>query len=54
MEAKRNLLPLQPDDVPDADADIKNLEQDFGFKPSMPIKVEIPYFVDWYCSYYRI
>ncbi len=54
MKAKRNLLPLQPGDVPDADADIKNLEQDFGFKPSTPIEVGIPCFVDWYRSYYHI
>lgn len=52
-KAKKNLLPLQPGDVPEADADVKDLEQ-FGFKPSIPVEVGIPRFVDWYRSYYQI
>lgn len=54
IKAKKDLLPLQPGDVPEADADIKDLERDLGFKPSTPIEVGIPCFVDWYRSYYQI
>ena len=53
-KAIKNLLPLQPGDVPEADADIQDLEQDFGFKPSIPVEVGIPRFVDWYRSYFDI
>jgi UDP-glucuronate 4-epimerase len=53
-KAKKNLLPLQPGDVPVADADVQDLAQDFGFKPTIPIEVGIPRFVDWYRSYYQI
>ncbi len=52
-KAKKNLLPLQPGDVPEAEADVKDLEQ-FGFKPSITVEVGIPRFVDWYRSYYQI
>lgn len=53
-KAKKNLLPLQPGDIPEADADVQDLEQEFGFKPSIPVEVGIPKFVDWYRSYYGI
>jgi UDP-glucuronate 4-epimerase len=53
-KAIKNLLPLQPGDVPNADADVQDLERDFGFKATTPIEVGIPQFVDWYRSYYQI
>ncbi|MBD2771876.1 NAD-dependent epimerase [Iningainema tapete] len=53
-KAKKNLLPLQPGDIPEADADVQDLEQEFGFKPSTPVEVGIPKFVDWYRSYYGV
>lgn len=53
-KALKNLLPLQPGDIPEADADVQDLEQDFGFKPSTPVEVGIPKFVDWYRSYYGV
>lgn len=53
-KAKKNLLPLQPGDIPEADADVQDLEQEFGFKPSIPVEVGIPKFVDWYRSYYGV
>jgi len=53
-KAKRNLLPLQLGDVLEADADVQDLERDFGFKPIIPVEVGIPRFVDWYRSYYQI
>jgi UDP-glucuronate 4-epimerase len=53
-KASKNLLPLQPGDVPQADADIIDLQQEVGFQPSTPIETGIPNFVDWYRSYYQI
>ncbi|UBF28043.1 NAD-dependent epimerase [Kovacikia minuta CCNUW1] len=52
-KATQNLLPLQPGDVPQADADITDLKREIGFQPDTPIEVGIPKFVDWYRSYNR-
>ena len=54
MEAEKNLLPLQPGDVPDTYADVESLISDVGYQPSTPIKTGIRNFVDWYRDYYRI
>ncbi len=51
-EAKKNFLPIQPGDVPKTYADVDALVDDVGFKPSTPIEVGIPRFVEWYRSYY--
>lgn len=51
--AKKELLPMQPGDVPETYADIKNLEADTGFRPTTPLDVGLKHFVDWYCSYYN-
>ncbi|MFS0515893.1 NAD-dependent epimerase [Nostoc sp. UIC 10607] len=53
IKAQKNLLPLQPGDVPVTYADIDDLVKDIGFKPSTPIEVGIERFVAWYCSYYQ-
>ncbi|MGH2413252.1 MAG: NAD-dependent epimerase [Microcystaceae cyanobacterium] len=53
-KADKNLLPMQPGDVPETYADIEDLEKDTGFKPNTPIEVGIAQFVDWYRSYYKI
>ncbi|MGA7934024.1 MAG: NAD-dependent epimerase [Kovacikia sp.] len=53
-KATKNLLPMQAGDVPQADADITDLERDIGFHPRTSIEVGIPNFVDWYRSYYQI
>lgn len=52
-KATKNFLPIQPGDVPENFADIEDLEKDVGFKPSTPIEVGIPRFVDWYRSYFK-
>jgi UDP-glucuronate 4-epimerase len=52
-EAKLNLLPLQPGDVPDTCADVEDLMSDVGYRPGTPVEVGVQNFVDWYCSYYR-
>lgn len=53
-KAQKNLLPLQPGDVPETYADVEDLENAVGFKPSIPIEVGIPRFVEWYRSYYKV
>ncbi|GAB4365105.1 MAG: NAD-dependent epimerase [Elainellaceae cyanobacterium] len=52
MKARKNLLPIQPGDVPETCADVDDLVRDLCFKPSTPIEVGIERFVDWYRSYY--
>lgn len=52
--AEKRLLPMQPGDVPATYADVDDLMQDVGFKPSTPIEIGIQRFVDWYCQYYQI
>ncbi|HEQ70934.1 MAG TPA: NAD-dependent epimerase [Spirochaetia bacterium] len=51
-KARENFLPLQPGDVPATWADTKDLEKEFGFKPSMDLRKGVKAFVDWYKSYY--
>ncbi|MEJ2130872.1 MAG: NAD-dependent epimerase [Gammaproteobacteria bacterium] len=54
MKAKKNLLPLQPGDVPDTFADVDALMADVGYKPSTPVEEGIKRFVTWYRDYYAI
>ena len=53
-EAKKNLLPLQPGDVPDTYADVAALVEDVGYRPATPIKEGIEKFVSWYKEYYKV
>jgi UDP-glucuronate 4-epimerase len=50
-KAEKQLLPLQPGDVPEAYADIDAIRRDHGFAPTTPIEVGIPKFVEWYLSW---
>ena len=52
-KAQKNLLPLQPGDVPDTFADVEDLIRDVGYKPATPVEVGIRRFVDWYLEYYK-
>jgi UDP-glucuronate 4-epimerase len=52
-KAEKNLLPMQPGDVPDTFADIDDLVQDVGYQPNTPIEVGVKKFVDWYLEYYQ-
>ncbi|MEM6707901.1 MAG: NAD-dependent epimerase [Pseudomonadota bacterium] len=54
IEAKRNLLPLQPGDVPDTFADVDDLIKDVGYKPDTPVEDGIRAFVSWYKQYYNV
>jgi len=50
--AEKNMLPLQPGDVPDTWADVEDLVHDVGYRPSTPVEVGVKKFVDWYLEYY--
>ena len=52
-KSERNLLPLQPGDVPDTCADVSALQRDTGYSPSTPIETGIGRFVEWYRDYYH-
>ena len=52
-KAERNLLPLQPGDVPDTYADVEALQRDTGYSPSTSIETGVRRFVDWYRDYYQ-
>ncbi|HEY3298391.1 MAG TPA: NAD-dependent epimerase [Armatimonadota bacterium] len=52
--AEKNLLPMQPGDVPATFADVDALMKDVGFAPSTPIEAGIARFIEWYRSYYRV
>ena len=54
MKAERNMLPLQPGDVPETYADVDDLVKDVGFKPNTSIEIGIERFVKWYRSYYQV
>ena len=51
-KAIRDLLPLQPGDVPDTYADVSDLAAAVGYKPAMPVTDGVARFVEWYRSYY--
>ena len=53
-KAEKNLLPLQPGDVPDTYADVSDLIQDTGYKPDTPVEEGVARFVDWYREYYKV
>ena len=52
IRAEKNLLPMQPGDVPDTYADVDDLIRDLDYQPSTPLEVGIAEFVKWYKSYY--
>ena len=53
-KAKKNMLPMQPGDVPATYADIDDLMQLVGFAPKVSIDTGISRFIDWYKGYYKI
>ena len=52
--AEKNMLPMQPGDVPATYADVEALVQDVGFQPKTPIETGVARFVAWYRDYYNI
>ncbi len=54
IKAKMELLPLQPGDVPDTQADVDKLITDVAFKPETSVQEGINQFIDWYLQYYHV
>ncbi len=52
-KAKKNMMPMQPGDVPSSEADIRKLKK-MGWKPTTRIEEGIENFVNWYKEYYKI
>ncbi len=53
-KAEKNLLPMQPGDVPDTSADVDDLARDVGYRPATPVEVGVARFVAWYREYYGL
>lgn len=53
FESHKELVPMQPGDVPVTYADTSELERDFGFKPSTSLREGLHAFAQWYKGYYR-
>lgn len=54
FEAHKQLVPMQPGDVPVTYADTSALERDFGYKPATPLEEGLRTFAKWYREYYGI
>ncbi len=52
FDSHKELVPMQPGDVPVTFADTTPLENDFGFRPSTPLRAGLRAFAQWYASYY--
>jgi len=52
FEAHKELVPMQPGDVPVTFADTEPLERDFGFKPHTPLREGLRKFAEWYKNFY--
>lgn len=53
-KADRQLLPMQPGDVPETYADITAISRDLGFAPTTPIDEGLPKFVAWFRDYHGV
>ncbi|MBQ2953740.1 MAG: NAD-dependent epimerase/dehydratase family protein [Clostridia bacterium] len=54
FDAHRELVPMQPGDVPVTYADVSALERDFGFRPATPLREGLRRFAQWYKAFYRV
>ena len=54
VKAEKNMLPLQPGDVPDTYADVQDLARDTGYQPATPIREGVRRFVEWYRDFYGV
>jgi len=54
MKAKRELLPMQPGDVPETSADVADLADHVGFRPEVTVETGVRRFVDWYRDFYNV
>lgn len=53
-KAQMELLPLQPGDVPDTEADVSDLVAATGYRPQVSVEEGVARFVRWYREYYRV
>ena len=53
FEAHKELVPMQPGDVPVTYADTSALERDFGFKPRTSLRTGLRAFAEWYAGFYK-
>jgi UDP-glucuronate 4-epimerase len=53
-KATMELLPLQPGDVPDTEADVTDLIQTVGYRPQVSVETGVENFVRWYREYFRV
>ncbi len=53
FEDHKQLVPMQPGDVPVTYADTTPLQRDFDFKPSTPLREGLRRFAEWYATYYK-
>ena len=51
-KARMEMLPLQPGDVPDTEADVSDLVADVGYRPATSVETGVRKFVEWYRAYY--
>ena len=54
MKAIRELLPLQPGDVPNTFADVSELQAATDFRPRTPVKEGVRRFIEWYRAFYQV
>ena len=54
FEAHKELVPMQPGDVPVTYADTSALERDFGFRPSTDLRTGLRKFAEWYKEFYGV
>lgn len=54
FESHKELVPMQPGDVPVTYADTSDLERDFGFKPSTTLRTGLRNFAEWYKVFYQV
>lgn len=54
FDAHKELVPMQPGDVPVTYADTSALERDFGFKPSTSLRDGLRKFTEWYKEFYKV
>ncbi len=53
-KAERELLPMQPGDVPETSADVSDLADYVGFRPETTVETGVGRFVDWYRDFYNV
>ena len=53
-KAEKRLLPMQPGDVPDTEANVEALRRDTGYSPATPIETGVRRFVEWYRAFYDV